>query len=495
MLNEPENPGSAPARSGKRTWLRGLVLALLLLILVGSCWYSSYHRQTASRLQQAIEEMDHQDPRWRIEDVEADREDLPDNENSAVVVDHAVMFLPQRRSKDQEEFLLSLTELVPPERLRADQREQLEKIIRSAQFALNTAHPAALRERGRHLLNYPPSAPVALIGLPHLDTTDRLAQILMTEAILATERRCWQQALLSCRSSLNVARSVGDEPFAMSQMVRIRLVSRACQTLEYILAQGEADEADLISLQQLLERETAHPSLRIMLRGERGIIHQLLEMIETGAAPMSAYRYLTMGWCDSPPPQHEIWKERLLGFYSRDWIRSQHAQVLPLLRQAVAIADVPEHQQEDEERKLAAAVAAAGKPVANCIPDYQKFGLAVRKGQARLRCAVIALALERYRRQHDGWPSSLAALVSNRLNQVPADPFDGKPLRYRCLADGVLIYSVGPNRIDDGGDAPSGCKWAAGEDIGFRLWDVPHRRKPPRPKPPDKPKRFGMPHS
>ena len=59
---------------------------------------------------------------------------------------------------------------------------------------------------------------------------------------------------------------------------------------------------------------------------------------------------------------------------------------------------------------------------------------------------------------------------------MPADPFTGGPLRFRRLDDGIVIYSVGADRKDDGGDlGPSQNK--SGKDIGFRLWDVSQRRQ------------------
>jgi hypothetical protein len=62
---------------------------------------------------------------------------------------------------------------------------------------------------------------------------------------------------------------------------------------------------------------------------------------------------------------------------------------------------------------------------------------------------------------------------------VPTDPFDGRPLRYRRLADGVVVYSVGDDRADDGGTLADDFPPPAGTDLGVRLWDVPHRRQPP----------------
>ena len=72
--------------------------------------------------------------------------------------------------------------------------------------------------------------------------------------------------------------------------------------------------------------------------------------------------------------------------------------------------------------------------------------------QANMRSAVAALAAERYRLKQGQWPKSLDALVTaGLLKTVPLDPFDGEPLRLKRLPTGVVIYSVGPDRTDNGG--------------------------------------------
>src|SRR5262249_23306001 len=60
---------------------------------------------------------------------------------------------------------------------------------------------------------------------------------------------------------------------------------------------------------------------------------------------------------------------------------------------------------------------------------------AYHRGQAQLRCAIVMVALERYRLAHTRWPDSLAALVPKFLPKVPLDPYDGQPLRYRKRKD------------------------------------------------------------
>ncbi len=58
------------------------------------------------------------------------------------------------------------------------------------------------------------------------------------------------------------------------------------------------------------------------------------------------------------------------------------------------------------------------------------------------------------------------------LPNVPRDRFADGPLRLERTADGLVIYSLGTNREDDGGDMGEDAL-----DVGFRLWDPEKRRR------------------
>lgn len=75
-----------------------------------------------------------------------------------------------------------------------------------------------------------------------------------------------------------------------------------------------------------------------------------------------------------------------------------------------------------------------------------------------LRGAQLFLALCAYRQEHGGQlPKALEELVPAYLPKLPADPFaqNGQTYRYRIEKDRWLIWSLGPNRKDDGGQ----CNW------------------------------------
>src|SRR5262249_29944856 len=114
---------------------------------------------------------------------------------------------------------------------------------------------------------------------------------------------------------------------------------------------------------------------------------------------------------------------------------------------------------------------------------HKKFDSACQRSEAQMQCMIVALAVERYRLKHGHWPQTLAEVGPEFLKAIPLDPFDGQPLRYRCVADGVIIYSVGPDGVDDGGNIqrqkPTN---EPGTDLGFQLWNPDQRRQPAPPE-------------
>ena len=124
----------------------------------------------------------------------------------------------------------------------------------------------------------------------------------------------------------------------------------------------------------------------------------------------------------------------------------------------VALAEMPFPQclsPEARSANLTAETAKAGGFLFSsiCLPDWS--GLIGKSAllAARLRVAQTALAVERYRlKRANALPGSLADLTPDLITAIPADPFNGQPLRYRKFEDkGYVIYSVGNNLQDDQG--------------------------------------------
>jgi hypothetical protein len=77
----------------------------------------------------------------------------------------------------------------------------------------------------------------------------------------------------------------------------------------------------------------------------------------------------------------------------------------------------------------------------------------VMRVEAARQVVTTAIALKRYQLKHGNYPPDLISLVPEFLSQIPLDPVDGQPLRYRRNSDGTfLLYSLGENGKDDGGN-------------------------------------------
>ena len=85
---------------------------------------------------------------------------------------------------------------------------------------------------------------------------------------------------------------------------------------------------------------------------------------------------------------------------------------------------------------------------------------------AHERLLAAELALRCYESEQGRAPARLDELVTNYLSKVPPDPFSAQPMIYRAQSTNWLLYSVGPDAVDDGG-RPAGRGWPVKGDILF----------------------------
>jgi type II secretory pathway pseudopilin PulG len=86
------------------------------------------------------------------------------------------------------------------------------------------------------------------------------------------------------------------------------------------------------------------------------------------------------------------------------------------------------------------------------MPSWSKAMRTAAETKARLVALKTALAIERFRLANgNALPATLDALVPNYCPSLPRDPFDEQPLRYKKLARGYVVYSIGADGIDNAG--------------------------------------------
>ena len=113
------------------------------------------------------------------------------------------------------------------------------------------------------------------------------------------------------------------------------------------------------------------------------------------------------------------------------------------------------------------------------IGDNYGDNLFLRTGRTQIIVAMAALSIEQYRMTHGDWPSSLDQV----FDEDPVDTYEQSLKIVKC-DDGVLVYSCGPNGIDDQGIwHKSEDESQSKDDVAFRLLDPSQRNREPEPKP------------
>jgi hypothetical protein len=467
MSNAPaiETTPGAPLPSRWRRRRRRATLAILLLCLAGGAYVFYFLRSAESQLQKTIAEIDRQDPGWRLEELEARRQVVPPEQNSALLIRAVLALKTNPWPAQQNQFEDMLRDLVPTVRLHQRDAVALRRELKKSQQALEEARKLADLPTGRFPIVYSSDGISTL--LPDVQKARDVAGLLRCDLLLQCEDGDMDRAVAVCRAILNTGRSLNDEPIIVSQLVRLSCRDLALRSIERILAQGQPSGASLAVLQDLLEHEDRQPVFLIAARGERAFSDRLLYALQTRETKPSQLGVVLIKRLSGMRIRTVNVNDLLYQAFGS--VPRDRAAVLDYTSQVVEIAKLPVEEQGPRLAQLASTLGSRPEMVGTLLGrSILKVALGIHRSQAKLRGAIAGVALERYRQAQGGWPDSLAALVPKYLASVPSDPHDGAPLRFRRLADHVVVYSVGPD-----------IETSAGGVFGFRMWDAKHRRQPP----------------
>ncbi len=82
------------------------------------------------------------------------------------------------------------------------------------------------------------------------------------------------------------------------------------------------------------------------------------------------------------------------------------------------------------------------------LPAFDRVGFMCARYRAQAALARTMLALAAHKKRSGAYPPALDSLGI----KPPIDAFSGKPLHYRRLGDGFILYSIGPDGVDDNGE-------------------------------------------
>ncbi len=438
-------------------WLKRLTVAgglyLLLLASVRLWWGYEADR----RLQAEIDAIRGRGEPLLLEDYDLT---VPAHEDAGPLLQQTIAALPPHSAGVAPDDLAKLL------KRGLACNEAVQRFLAETATARQLLRAAAQRPRATWGLRL--TSPMINLLMPSLSDTRRLAKVAAAAALAEYAAGDDAAAFATVRDALALARQADDNnPFLISRLVAVACEALATDTLAFLVAQVEVDDAppqplvrrrvarvpatraQLLELRDRLLDEVAFSrGLRAAMQGERSMIWDTMSLVLAGRQPLVGF---------GPAPA----TSRLELLFRRAVY--DPAIRLELWRMLVAL-----------EPFVAAGTAENGTKVcapALVVPDKRSMRGLTRFYSAILlpsldrsveihfrqigfrRLTATAIAIRLYELDHRRRPETLAALVPEYLPAVPRDPFraDGGPIGYLRDDEIPRLYCVGSNGLDENG--------------------------------------------
>ena len=388
----------------------------------------------------------------------------------------------------------------------ARQRPDLAEWLKANEKPLALAVEAA----GRPQFFYPlvpgkskDGSPAGLIGalVPGVQKCRDLAQALSIRAMLSIGEERWDDARRDLLALHRLGRLLGRGGTLIEFLVGVAVESIACDRDLVLLASPKLNAAKIIAyqreLQDLPPRSTVADKLDL---GERFMFLDSTMLIARGGFPFLESLASPGANPKTPNPAQKTILDNI------DWD--------PALRNGnryydrmVASLRIKERSEREKEAEaldieikdvkaklfmkspieklgslffpLGFTANARGKFIGDILisllmPAHRKVQQAADRIEQIEQNLHIAFALAGYQRDIGSYPPRLDALTPKYLKEIPLDLFTGRPLIYQPAKNGYLLYSVGVNGKDDGGQGYNDNP--PGDDLVVRM-PLPELRK------------------
>lgn len=273
--------------------------------------------------------------------------------------------------------------------------------------------------------------------LDHVDRLRSAARMLMLEAHLRAHRGDADGAAESIGAILRVSESLRDEPLLVSQLVRYACATMGLNLAGEMLPHVDFRPEDLATLQDEVEAMRLEDGFRRAMIGERA---SGIEVFRNPAAQTDMEFDVPTGPRNDDLTLYLQFMDEIIDAARKPW--PERLKATSRVDQRIQ-ARIENGGPLDNLRYVFTFLLL---PASNAVVE------ADGRTQALVRAATVRIALQRYRLEHGQFPESIEQLVPKFLDKVPEDPFDGQPLRYAIRDGEPLVYSVGRDQVDNGGD-------------------------------------------
>lgn len=275
-------------------------------------------------------------------------------------------------------------------------------------------------------------------SLGHLGELKNAVRLLSIETQVYAEKNQRDKAIDTLETMAAIAHSLSKEPMLISQLVLIACDNMTTTTASRIISRCDLSDSQLNRLADMIKNMQTHSLISVGLVGERCF---MASAIDDGRLRGDAYGN---GWLDVA-----FVAARVTGLAYNDLVFNMelltdafNASNLSLTMQIKSIEAIRKKIDSLGSIHLVSRMTMSGTP--RLVEIDLKYA-------TNLRVAQIAIAAERWRVAHGQLPEKLDQLIPQYIQKIPIDPFDGNRLRYKKTSEGFIVYSIGIDKIDDGG--------------------------------------------
>jgi hypothetical protein len=351
----------------------------------------------------------------------------------------------------------------------AEFQEKLTQLLDENREAIDWLHQSPPGKQSRYDLDFDQGYKMQL---PHLAPLTSAVLLLSMQAARHADQNQMDAAMADLEAAFRILDSMADEPILISHLVRIRCRKQIFDGVELILSRRSFTEEQLMELSSAFQQRELPGSLARAWEGELCFGNQVFQMHPEKLLEMPRDK-------DEPVPSSYKRKEpgfganillNWSGFLPRDF-----NFFLGAMSERLAAAQIPFPEGLQVDGELDRRVTCESEKYVYLysgllLPALGKAYLREADDLACSRIIQTVLAVERHRLAHQNkLPDRLSELMRELLPSVPMDPFNGRKLEYKKLPVGYVIYSVGRNRMDDGGVKKTSNKPDGPDDIVFTV--------------------------
>jgi hypothetical protein len=400
-----------PSGTWRRRTLIVVIAAVLLLLLVRGV----VDTWAGSRIKAAVWHLEQQHGSLDLRTLNLPS--VPEGENRARAIRAAAALINYAPLTSWSEYQSSFSAFMKQQPT-APMPADLRAFVDSNRATFRVVEDARSRPQSNWEADYAKQANVpSFLDIRTLSNAIYLATLLDLEAGRPND------AARSIASGLAMAASLRQEPWLVTQLIRVAVSTQNLEAVQRLLMQSEPSSASLGEVAKWLAENRTPDPMHLGMLSELKYIHSkfpeldraegLFEMIVTGRQPRSV-------------------GGRPLDWVGRPWVRVAWVECLEQMGQILERQKGP--RPRPASRITDQSVFCPGPALERVMDSGDHFN-------SGLGLTELAVALRRFRLEHGQYPEALSALVPRYVPSVPIDALTGKAPVYSRQGAGFRLQA------------------------------------------------------